>query len=79
MFTKETAQAIKTAIDNAPRNAYVAELHLQVIKYAEELRNVSGQEFCEEIKIPTSYGTEFKKMLKIAPRLKSAGLDVSKI
>jgi hypothetical protein len=70
---------IKRAIENSPRNGYVAELHLQVIKYADQLQNVSGREFCEAIGIGPSFGTEFSKMLKIAPRLKSAGLIQAKI
>lgn len=72
-------KTIKTAIEAAPRNAYVAELHLQVIKYANELADVSGKEFCEGLGIGPSFGTEFLKMKKIADRLTRAGLDVSKI
>jgi hypothetical protein len=71
--------AIKDAIDRAPRNGYVAELHLQVIKYADLLHNVSGKEFCEVLGIGPSFGTEFAKMRKIAGRLKAAGLNVDKI
>jgi len=70
---------IKRAIENSPRNGYVAELHLQVIKYADELQNVSGKEFCEAVGIGPSFGTEFSKMLKIAPRLRIAGLNPAKI
>lgn len=79
MFTEAIADAIKTALNNAPRNAYVAELHLQVLKYSDELRAVTGREFCEMVGIGPAYGTEFMKMLKISNRLKMAGLDVSKI
>ena len=79
MLTSKLAQSMKNAINDAPRNAYVAELHLQVIKHSQELCNVSGLEFCEALQIPVSYGTEFKKMLKIAPRLIGAGLDVDQI
>ena len=70
---------IKAALDTAPRNAYVAELHLQVIKHSDALQNVTGKEFCEALGIGPSFGTEFAKMKKIAPRLKQAGLDVGKI
>lgn len=70
---------IKTALENAPRNAYVAELHLQILKYSSELKSVSGKEFCEELNISTAYSAEFSKMLKIAPRLIKAGLDSSQI
>ena len=70
---------IKAAIENSPRNGYVSELHLQVIKYADALQNVTGKEFCEALDIGVSFGTEFAKMRKIAPRLISAGLNVEKI
>jgi hypothetical protein len=70
---------IKAAIEGAPRNSYIAELHVQIIKYAEVLQNVTGKEFCEEIGVGPSFGTEFAKMRKIAPRLRSAGLDPSRI
>ena len=79
MTVAATLASIKSAIDAAPRNSYVAELHLQVIKHADALQNVSGKEFCEALGIGASFGTEFAKMRKIAGRLKGAGLDVSKI
>lgn len=70
---------IKEAIESSPRNGYVAELHLQVIKYADLLRNVSGREFCEKLDLKPAWGTEFTKMKKIADRLRQAGLDPAKI
>lgn len=79
MMTAEITTAIKAAINSAPRNGYVGELHLQVLKYAQQLQTVSGKEFCEELGIGQAYGTEFKKMLKIWPRLKAAGLVEEKI
>ena len=70
---------IKRAIDKAPRNGYVAELHLQVIKYADLLEDVSGKEFCEKLGLKPAWGTEFSKMRKIAARLRQAGLDPASI
>lgn len=72
-------RTIKRAIDHAPRNGYTAELHLQVIKYADQLQNVAAKDFCTGVGIPVSYGTEFAKMKKIAERLRNAGLDPAKI
>ncbi len=72
-------RSIKTALDHAPRNAYVAELHVQVIKHSGALREVSGKEFCAALGIGDSFGTEFMKMRKIAPRLQEAGLDVNRL
>jgi hypothetical protein len=57
----------------------MAEFHLQIIKYSDALDNVTGKDFCEELGIGKSFGTEFSKMKKIAKRLKDAGLDTEKI
>mgnify|MGYP001216132993 CR=1 FL=1 len=79
MIPTSVIENIKTAINQSPRNFYVAELHLQVIKYADLFEEVTGKEFCEALGIGESFGTEFSKMRKIAPRLKGAHLDVSKL
>lgn len=72
-------EQIKQALDAAPRNQYMAELHLQMIKYADELQDITAKEFCEEVGLKPSYGTEFSKMRNLTSRLKQAGLDVDKI
>lgn len=79
MTTTEALSAIKNAIEKSPRNGYVAELHLQVIKYSEVLKDITGREFCDALGIGHSFGTEFAKMRKIADRLKAAGLNVDGI
>ena len=79
MTTVNLYKKMKEALDNSPRQAWTAELHLQVIKYSQEFKTTSGKEFCEELGINASYGTEFAKMKKIADRLIDAGLDVKKI
>lgn len=68
-------ESIRKAINQSPRNGYVAELHLQVIKYADHFEGVSGKEFCEYLDLNPSWGTEFTKMKKIAQRLRKAGLQ----
>lgn len=70
---------IKQAIDAAPRNGYVAEFHVQVLKYAELLGDMSGREFCERLGLGPAWGTEYMKMRKIADRLRKAGLDPDKL
>jgi len=79
MTTTQILAVIKQAIETSPRKGYVAELHLQSIKYAEALEGVSGKEFCEALEIGASFATEFAKMRKIAPRLIAAGLNVDRI
>ncbi|MEQ1510657.1 MAG: transcription factor [Sphingopyxis sp.] len=79
MTKSEVFTRIQNAIDAAPRNGYVAEMHVQVIKYAQYLDGVSGREFCSELGLKSAWGTEFSKMKKIAPRLLQAGLNPDKI
>ncbi len=79
MNSTQAMKSIKTAINGAPRNDYIAELHLQIIKHAHLLQDVTGRQFAEELGIGPSFGTEFAKMRKIAARLRNAGLDPSKI
>lgn len=79
MNANEALLKIKHAINNSPRNGYIAELHVQVIKYAEFLSETTGREFCETIGLTPAFGTEFAKMRKIASRLVNAGLDVEKL
>jgi len=66
---------IKQALEAAPRNQYTAELYLQMIKYADELKSITAKEFCEGVGLRLSFGTEFSKMRNLTQRLKAAGLD----
>jgi hypothetical protein len=75
----EIFKCIVDAVNNAPRNRQTAELHIQMIKYADDLKTITSKEFCEETKFPIGYGSEFSKMRNITERLKAAGLDVSKL
>lgn len=63
------------ALADAPRDQYMAELHLQMIKSADELKYVTAKEFCEEIGLKQRLSTEFNKMRNLTTRLKAAGLD----
>jgi hypothetical protein len=71
--------AIKEALNRAPRNQYTAELHLQMIKYADELSTITAKEFCEGVGLRESLGTEFSKMRNLTQRLKAAGLNTDKL
>lgn len=79
MTERDIFTDIKKAVDAAPRNDYVAEFHLQVLKHAELLEDISGKEFCAKTGLAPSWGTEFAKMRKIAPRLRGAGMNPDKI
>lgn len=79
MTHAEIFQNIKDAVNNAPRNRQTAELHIQMIKYADDLKTITSKEFCEDAGLPIGYGSEFSKMRNIIDRLRAAGLDVSKL
>lgn len=79
MNENEIYQRIKQVLADAPRNQYTAELHLQMIKYADELKNITAKEFCEGVGLRSSFGTEFSKMRNLTQRLKAAGLDTAKL
>ena len=79
MNEQEIYAQIKKALQEAPRNQYTAELHLQMIKYADELKNITAKEFCEGVGLRSSFGTEFSKMRNLTQRLKAAGLDITKL
>lgn len=75
MKDKEIYSRIKQVLSGAPRNQYTAELHLQMIKYADQLEKVTAKEFCEGVGLRQSFGTEFSKMRNLTQRLKAAGLN----
>ena len=79
MNENEIYKRIKQVLADAPRNQYTAELHLQMIKYADELKNITAKEFCEGVGLRSSFGTEFSKMRNLTQRLKAAGLDTAKL
>jgi hypothetical protein len=70
-------ERIKLVLADAPRNQYTAELHLQMIKYADELKNITAKDFCEGVGLRHSFGTEFSKMRNLTQRLKAAGLNTN--
>lgn len=71
--------AIKKALDEAPSRSKLAELHLQLIKYADHLKHLPRENVCDGIGINQSFRTVVAKMFKIVDRLKAAGLDTTKI
>ena len=79
MTEHEIYERIKHVLADAPRNQYTAELHLQMIKYADELKNITAKEFCEGVGLRGSFGTEFSKMRNLTQRLNAAGLDTAKL
>lgn len=70
---------IRKALREAAPRAKSAEMHLQLIKYADELKHVRREVICDGIGVSQSFRTVVGKMIKIVSRLKAAGLDVTKI
>lgn len=79
MNENEIYGQIKQVLADAPRNHYTAELHLQMIKYADQLKSITAKEFCEGVGLRQSFGTEFSKMRNLTQRLKAAGLNTDKL
>lgn len=78
-MNKRIIEAIKKALVLAQRNGFMAQLHLQSIKTADELGNITSREFCEELGLKPIFGTEFNKMRNLTTRLKAADLVTEKI
>jgi len=76
---QEIYKAIKSARSKAPVGEKTAELHLQFLKYAQDLSSVDRKAICEELGISKTYTAEIGKMRNIVDRLVKAGLDVNKI
>ncbi|WP_187484366.1 HTH-like domain-containing protein [Pantoea agglomerans] len=75
MNENEIYHRIQQALSGAPRNQYTVELHLQMLKYADELEHITAKAFCEGAGLSQSLGTEFSKMRNLTRRLKAAGLN----
>nr|WP_187524453.1 hypothetical protein [Escherichia coli] len=53
MNEDEINRHIRQELSSAPRNQYIVELHLQMIKYADELEHITAKAFCEGIGLNT--------------------------
>jgi hypothetical protein len=51
--------------------------HYSVLLHANELRDVDPIAFCQEVGVPESYKTEFRKMIKLAEFMKQMGMKVT--
>lgn len=68
-------QEIKKAVHDAVlANQKIAMFHFQVLKNAAELEDVNSVAFCNDIGVPQTYQTEFRKMLSLARVMKQQGV-----
>ena len=61
----------------ASSNEKIAMFHFQVLKNAKELEGLNAKDFCKEIGVPASYGTEFTKMISLARLMKERGVRLA--
>ncbi len=75
MIVNTIAEAVREA---EHRKQKIALFHYQVLIHAEELRGVDAVEFHKEIKVPTTYATEFRKMISLAELMEEQGATIKK-
>lgn len=72
-------EQIKKAVHEAAiENHKIAMFHFQVLVNATELEGMDPESFCKEIAVPTTYQTEFRKMLSLARLMKDQGVRIVK-
>ena len=72
-------KSIEEAVHNAAReNKKIAMFHYQILINADELKGMDAIQFCQEIKVPITYATEFRKMLSLAALMKEKGTTLNK-
>lgn len=73
MIVKAIAEAVHEA---EQRKQKIAMFLYQVLIHAEDLRGVDAEEFCKEIKVPSSYASEFRKMISLAELMEDQGVKI---
>ncbi len=51
--------------------------HFQVLKNAMELDGLNAEKFCEEVAVPKTYQTEFRKMISLARLMDELGFSLT--
>lgn len=73
----ELIETIKLALQEAEReNRKMATFHSLVLIHADVLRNMDPHEFCQNVEVPDSYCTEFRKMISVKSTLSGLGYSV---
>lgn len=71
-------EEIKRSVHAAAEdNQKIAMFHLQILKNAAELEGMNPEAFCQELGVPITYATEFRKMLGLARLMKEQGLRLA--
>ncbi|BDX02831.1 hypothetical protein MACH16_15790 [Marinomonas pontica] len=61
----KATSTIHAALNDTPHNQYASDLHLKMIKYAHEFKNITDKEFCEGVGLLSSFGTKFIKICNL--------------
>jgi hypothetical protein len=72
-MVSEIARAVR---DAAKTNQKIAMFHFQILKNARELEGIDPVAFCQEIGVPVTYQTEFRKMLGLARLMRDQGVKL---
>lgn len=69
---------IRDAVHGAAESGQkVAMLHYQVLLNADVLESVDPEQFCTLINVPSSFKTEFRKMISLARLIRQQGGQVT--
>lgn len=70
-------EQIRAAIHRAQENNQkIAMFHFQVLKNAVELAGIDPIGFCQEVSVPESFATEFRKMIALARLMREEGARI---
>lgn len=71
-------EQIREEIKNAAaQQQKVAMLHLQVLLHADQLKEIDAHSFCRSVGLPSSYMSEYSKMLGLARLIEKHGMRIS--
>jgi hypothetical protein len=70
---------MRDEIQSAVRPYRTSSIYLQVIKFAEEVSQITGRQCALDLGLTRNLVSEIHKARKLAPELRRAGLDTTKI
>jgi hypothetical protein len=71
----EITRKIRTAAHSGQK---IAMFHYLVLINAEKLKGLDPTTFCQDVGVPVTYATEFRKMISLAKLMKEEGTTISK-
>lgn len=72
-------EEIRKAVHDAAAGKHkIAMFHFQVLKHASELKHLDPRQFCQEIAVPETYQTEFRKMISLDQLMREKGVSLKR-